>query len=194
MKDEIVLIAATVTTAATLAYCPASLAFLRELYFGVGCVVIAAAAGQAIKLVASKLGREKLSQEGTMMDEFMTNLLVRRSPSKTFVRLAVWNVLVSFIVISGGLISLGTISIIWAFLHLGLLGPGISILMRYPHSWVEISAVILSSALGIWGGLNFHSFLNNSAAVPTAIFALVLGLHVCSALLETLEIRRTEEP
>jgi len=164
---------------------PQTLNSLQELSYGTVCVGLAASMGLTVKFSASKLGLKKPSEQAAMLDEFIGGLLVRRSRFRTFTRICLWNILVSFVIAAAGFLTMGALPIVWAFLGLGLFSPDINIFKRYLHSWLETVAVVLSASLGIWGGQNLNLVLMNLSMIPPTIIILILGLHVFAAVMET---------
>jgi len=134
------------------------------------------------------LGVGEPMERAAELDRFTGDLLIRRSPLQTFLGLCLWNLLISWVVILAGFLTLGIVPIIWIFFNLGLLGPQPKIFKDYPHCWLEASAFIVSASLGIWGGLNLNLVLGNLSLVPLTTLIFILGLHISAALLETLEI------
>ncbi|MEM2936202.1 MAG: hypothetical protein QW231_03390 [Candidatus Bathyarchaeia archaeon] len=124
------------------------------------------------------------------LDRFTGDLLIRRSPLQTFLGLCLWNLLISWIVILAGFLTLGVVPIIWMFFNLGFLGPSPDIFKDYPYCWLEASAFIVSASLGIWGGLNPNLVLGNLSLIPLTTVIFILVLHLSAALLETLEIHK----
>ena len=152
--------------------------------------VLAVLTGLAVKILTVKLGIKKLQEQAAFLDELTGRLVVRRSLPQTFARLYVWNLFISFIVITAGLVTFGVLSIIWAFLNLGLFSSDHNVFRRHIHPWLEAAATVLSAALGLWGGQNLQVLLNSSQAFPITAISIIFLLYGAAALLETLEIRR----
>ena len=169
---------------------PQTLSFLIDLSYGIVYSALAAVSGLAVKFTTSKLGIWELSERAALLDDLTGKLLVRRSALYTLTRICCWNVLLSFAIIVSGLITFGVFPVIWAFLNLGVFGPGMNTFRRYLHPWLETAAVILSASLGIWGGARFGFVLVDPGMIQPSVIILILGLYGIAAMLETLEIHR----
>jgi len=175
----------------TLLLCtPENLSFLKNLSPEIAVSVFTGLVGLAVRLSASRLGVRAPLERAAELDRFTGDLLIRRSPLQTFLGLCLWNLLISWVVILAGFLTLGVVPIIWIFFNLGLLGPQLNIFKDYPHCWLEATAFIVSVSLGIWGGLKLNLVLGNLSLIPSTTIILILGLHVSAALLETLEIHK----
>jgi len=163
--------------------------FFKDFSFFIVLACLSVLSGLAVKLLASALGVATPQRRAFVLDELIGQILYRSSFLKTFVRLCVWNVAISFIVICSGAISLGVLPAVWAFLNLGLFFPDIEIFKLYVYPWVEEAANILSVALGIWIGQNLYTFLSRFSVFAWAVTG-IFGLYMISALLETYEIHK----
>jgi len=177
----------------TLLICaPENLSFLKNLSPEIAVSVFTELAGLAVRLSASRLGVEEPTERAAELDRFTGDLLIRRSPLQTFLGLCLWNLLISWLVILAGFLTLGVVPIIWIFFNLGFLGPPPDIFKDYPHCWLEASAFIFSASLGIWGGQKLNLVLGNLSLIPPTTLIFILGLHLSAALLETLEIHKNQ--
>jgi len=156
--------------------------------YEIALLVFASLTGLTIRLAALKIGISEPLEQTAMLDESIGGLFVKRSPLQTFLRIFLWNILLSYAIVIVGFLTFGIFPIIWIFLHLGLFCPKISIFKRCLYCWFEASAVILSASLGIWGGLKSNLLLENPGMIPPPFVILILELYAFSALLETLEI------
>jgi len=163
---------------------------LMDLPYCIALTVLAALVGLAVKLVASRLDIKRFQQQAAFFDEYTGRLLVRRSPTKTFAGLYAWNLLISAAIIASGLITLGVLPLVWAFLNLGLFGSSINMLKRYLHAWLEGAATLLSAGFGVWAGQNLDMLLKSPRATPYGIILLILMFYGAAAALETMEVRR----
>jgi len=175
----------------TLLVCaPENISFLKNLSPEIALSVSTGLVGWAIRLSASRLGVKEPMERAAELDKFTGDLLIRRSLLQTFLQLCLWDLLISWVVVLAGFLTLGVVPIIWIFFNLGLLGPQLNIFKDYPHCWLEASAFILSASLGIWGGLKLNLVLSNLSLIPSTTVFFILGLHLSAALLETLEIHK----
>jgi len=144
--------------------------------------------GAVLKISISFLGSTRLHGFTFVCDEIIKPILHRKNNFQTFTRICLWNIMISFIVICSGVISLGILPIVWAFFNLGLFSPNANFFRRYLHSWIEEIDHILSAALGLWIGRNIQIFANN---LPTfiEIIAFIFALYVVSASAEVAEIK-----
>jgi len=163
--------------------------FLEGFPFFTALAALSVFSGLAIRLSASALGLATLQKDAVVLDEIAGQILSRKSPLKTFIRICVWNIMISSIVISSGAITLGVLPAVWAFLNLGLFFPYLSLFKLYLYPWIEEAANILSVAFGIWAGQNLHIFLSGLSVSALAVIS-IFGLYIISALLETYEIYR----
>jgi len=163
--------------------------FFKDFPFFIILAVLSVLSGLAIKLLASALGITKLQRHALLLDELIGQILSRKSFLKTFIRICVWNIAISFIIICSGAISLGVLSAVWAFLNLGLFFPNIKLFRLYVYPWLEEAANILSTALGIWIGQNLHTFLSRFPFFAWIVTG-ISGLYMISALLETYEMHK----
>jgi len=161
--------------------------FFEEYLFFIALTFILVLSGLTARFLILALGFAKLQKGVFVIDELTGHLLVRKGFLQTFIRIGTWNILVSSIVICSGIISLGTLPLVWAFLNLGLFFLDPVLFKRYLYPWIEETANILSAALGAWMGQNLHEFLN---VLPVFVwtFTSIFILYMISALLETLKI------
>ena len=169
-----------------------NLSFLENLSSEIALSVFAWLVGLAVRLSASQLGVRAPLERAAELDRFTGDLLIRRSPLQTFLGLCLWNLLISWVVILAGFLTLGVVPIIWIFFNLGLLGPQLNIFKDYPHCWLEASAFIVSASMGIWGGLKLNLVLGDLGLIPLTTLIFIFMLHLSAALLETLEIHKNQ--
>lgn len=187
MKERIILLLMFLLLA-MLVCLPDTVRSLGEMAHEIALATLAALTGLAIRFLAVKLGLTEHLDRAATLDDFVGKLLVKRSALRTFLGLYLWNILASAFVVTSGFLTIGIFPIIWVLLNLGLFCPEASIFKRYSYCWFEASAAILSSSLGIWGGLKLNALLENLGLIPLSFIILILTLYVISAFLETLEI------
>ena len=141
--------------------------------------------GLTVKLLMPPL---KVGMRRTAIyDELIGLMLIRRRLLHTFIRILIWNLMVSSLIIVSGALTFGILPLVWAFLNLGLSFPCLRLFRAHLHLWVEEIANMLSVTLGVWAGLNLQALMR--AASPFMwILAVILGLYTISALLESLKI------
>jgi len=161
--------------------------FFEEYLFFIALTLLSISSGLLIRFLASALGIAKMQKSVFMLDELIGQILLRKSFLQTFTRIYLWNVLISSIVICSGIITLGVLPLVWAFLNLGLFFPDIDLFRLHLYPWIEEAANILSAALGAWIGQNLHAF---PSAFPFFAWTAIslFGLYMVSALLETFKI------
>jgi len=161
--------------------------FFEGYLFFIALTLISVLSGLALKLLTLALGIEKLQKRVLVIDEVIGQLLLREGFLQTFTRICLWNILVSFIIIFSGAITVGVLPIVWAFLNLGLFSPDMGLFKIHLHPWIEEAANILSVALGAWIGQNLNEFPTVFPVFAGMIIS-IFGLYAFSALLETLKI------
>ena len=166
----------------------------RQIFFGdyilsIVLTALAIMSGLTVKLLMPPL-RAGMRQTA-IYDELIGLMLIRRRPLHTFIRILIWNLMVSSLIIVSGALTLGTLPLVWAFLNLGLSFPCLRLFRAYLHLWVEESANMLSVTLGVWAGLNLQVLMNATSRFMW-ILAIILGLYTVSALLETLKIHENK--
>ena len=120
-------------------------------------------------------------------DELIGLMLIRRRPLRTFIRILIWNLMVSSLIIVSGALTFGILPLVWAFLNLGLSFPCLRLFRAYLHLWVEEAANMLSVTLGVWAGLNLQVLIRVASPFMW-ILTVIFSLYTFSALLETLKI------
>jgi len=186
MKERIVLLMFLLLV--MLACLPDTVRFLGGMAYEIALATLAALTGLAVNFLAVRLGLGEHLDRATTLDDFVGKLLVKRSALRTFLGLYLWNILASALVVTSGFLTMGIFPIIWVLLNLGLFCPEITIFKRYLYCWFEAPAFILSSSLGIWGGVKLNILLENLGLIPPTFIILILVLYAFSAFLETLEI------
>jgi len=164
--------------------------FLEEYIFFIFLVLISVSSGLLIRLLTSFLGISTSGKRIFSSDEVIGQILIREKPLQTFIRIYLWNMTISFIVIISGAVTFGVLPLVWAFLNLGFLFPDLNLFRFYLSPWIEESANILSAALGIWVGYNLHAFPQEYLSLLWIAISLS-GLYVVSALMETFEIHES---
>ena len=159
--------------------------FFEDYVLSIALTALAIISGLIVKLLMSPL---RVGMRRTAIyDELIGLMLIRRRLLHTFIRILIWNLMVSSLIIVSGALTFGILPLIWAFLNLGLSFPCLRLFRAYLHLWVEEAANMLSVTLGVWAGLNLQVLMR--AASPFIwILAVILGLYTLSALLETLKI------
>lgn len=160
--------------------------FLRSISREIVICVFAMLAGLLVSLSASRLGARAHVEVATEIDEFTGALLVRRKLLQTFLGIFIWNLFLSSLVVLAGFATMGVVPVVWAFLNLGLLLPTLDYLKYYVHCWFETSAVLISTSLGVWGGLNLNLVLAGRS-IPTAVILFIIALYAFAASLEAME-------
>jgi len=161
--------------------------FFEEYLFFIALTLLSVFSGLLIRFLASALGIAKLQKRVFILDELIGQFLLRKSFLQIFTRIYLWNVLISSIVICSGIITLGVLPLVWAFLNLGLFFPDVDLFRHYLYPWIEEATNIFSAALGAWIGQNLHAF---PSAFPFFVCTAISisGLYMVSALLETFKI------
>ena len=159
--------------------------FFGDFILSIILTALAIISGLTVKLLMPPL---RVGMRRTdIYDELIGLMLIRRRLLHTFIRILIWNLMVSSLIIVSGALTLGILPLVWAFLNLGLSFPCLRLFRAYLHLWVEETANMLSVTLGVWAGLNLQALMR--AASPSMwILAVILGLYTISALLESLKI------
>ena len=159
--------------------------FFGDYILSIVLTALAIISGLTVKLLMPPL---KVGMRRTAIyDELIGLMLIRRRLLHTFIRILIWNLMVSSLIIVSGALTFGILPLVWAFLNLGLSFPCLRLFRAHLHLWVEETANMLSVTLGVWAGLNLQALIR--AASPFMwIFAVILGLYTISALLESLKI------
>ena len=159
--------------------------FFGDYILSIVLTALAIISGLTVKLLMPplKVGMRRMA----IYDELIGLMLIRRRLPHTFIRILIWNLMVSSLIIVSGALTFGILPLVWAFLNLGLSFPCLRLFRAHLHLWVEETANMLSVTLGVWAGLNLQALIR--AASPFMwIFAVILGLYTISALLESLKI------
>jgi len=161
--------------------------FFEEYLFFIALTLLSVLSGLLIRFLTSALGTAKTEKHIFMLDELIGQLLLRKGFLQTFIRIYLWNTLVSSIVICSGAITLGVFPLVWAFLNLGLFSPDVDLFRIHLYPWIEEATNILSAALGAWTGQNLYAF---PSALPFFAWTSIsiFGFYMVSALLETFKI------
>ncbi|HIE19312.1 TPA: hypothetical protein EYP75_06260 [Candidatus Bathyarchaeota archaeon] len=161
--------------------------FFEEYMFFVALTLLSVFSGLLIRLSMLALRASALQKRVFVLDELIGHLLIRKNSLQTFIRISLWNMMVSSLVIISGAVTFGVLPLIWAFLNLGLFFPDLNLFRAYLYPWVEEAANILSTALGIWIGRNLYAF---PIEFPFFLWTVIIifGLYMASSLLETLKI------
>ena len=161
--------------------------FFEDYIFFAALSLLSVLSGLLVKLSMSALGASRAEKNLFMFDELIGHLLIRKNSLQTFIRISLWNMMVSSIVIISGAVTFGALPLVWAFLNLGLFSPDLNLFRAYLYPWVEEAASILSVALGTWIGQNLYAF---PSGFPIFVWMVIIifGLYLVSSLLETLKI------
>ena len=159
--------------------------FFEDYVLSIALTALAIISGLIVKLLMSPL---RVGMRRTAIyDELIGLMLIRRRLLHTFIRILIWNLMVSSLIIVSGALTLGILPLVWAFLNLGLSFPCLRLFRAYLHLWAEETANMLSVILGVWVGLNFQ-ILMGAISQFMWMLTITFGLYALSALLETIKI------
>ncbi|RJS84381.1 hypothetical protein CW702_02540 [Candidatus Bathyarchaeota archaeon] len=142
--------------------------------------------GRTILIRLRPNGRDSCER---IIDALLNQFVKRKSLTKTFVRLMMWNLTIDFLLIVTGFLTLGIFPLVWTPLILVINGPEPSSYKKYEYLWFESAALILSASLGSWGGLKINQFFGDALNITLTLSGLIILIRITASFLETLELR-----
>ncbi|OYT44187.1 hypothetical protein B6U84_04575 [Candidatus Bathyarchaeota archaeon ex4484_40] len=149
-------------------------------------------AGATVKSLPPLSKRAFKKRSAPTLDDLVSYLLVRRSVPSTLLRIFLWNLSITLLLILVGLVTFGVFPLVWTFITLGLAAPSLSSFREHLHLWFEVSAFLLSASLGLWGGLRISNLQTGLDLVPLPLIGFIIVLQFSASMLEALETSSEE--